>query len=352
VTGRLLLSVLVVGTVLAVGAAGSRQASSAGTCVPQWRVLARPSETISAVGALSPTDVWVAGWGGTDAKPRGVVAHWDGTRLEAKLVVKGRTFSGLAAVSLADIWVVGDQDVGGRFRGVIEHWNGRRWHRLAPRGVSVLYDIVMQSPASGWAVGATTDGRPLVMHWNGRFWRKRIFFRRGYEGWLSAVAATSARDVWAVGGQGGAGSVNSEDGFVVHRDGRRWSIVPAPGREDPGYEMSDRFDDVAVASPNEAWAVHSAVVRSDLEYWNGRRWRLVRVLGEKIALHGVIAFRHEAWALGRRSGRPFLLHWSGRLWRRANSGLGAKRGDLVSASALSPRMIWAGGAHLLAQYSC
>jgi hypothetical protein len=180
---------------------------------------------------------------------------------------------GMAAVSPTDVWAVGESGD----TGLIEHWDGVQWQRLStPAGVSSLSDIEMQSNTSGWAVGATADGRPLAMYWNGLSWRKMTFPPEAGE--LTAVAATSAKDVWAVGYGGGAGSVNFQSGLVVHWNGRAWRNVraPTPDDSDLDYESFNSFDDAAAVSPREAWAIHSATVRSDIQRWNGRRWRLAR----------------------------------------------------------------------------
>src|SRR4051812_22328121 len=176
-------------------------------CVGQWRVVARPAPALVAVAALSPTNVWAVGdTGGADY--HSVIAHWTGDRLTVTRGPKSHSLSGITALSPADVWAVGSDIPHGR--ALIEHWNGTGGRRLStPRGVSGLYDIVMESRASGWAVGSTTDFRPVAMHWNGRFWKKWVLLRWPNEGSLSAVAAGSAKDVWAVGSQGGEHSVNT-----------------------------------------------------------------------------------------------------------------------------------------------
>jgi hypothetical protein len=212
----------------------------------------------------------------------------------------------------------------------------------------------MESRRSGWSVGQTTDYRPLAIRWNGRFWKKHVLLRPPNEGVLHAVAAASAHDVWAVGMRGGEHTVNTEDAFAVHWDGRRWRIVPAPTRDDSdlGYELSDQLDDVAVVSPREAWAIHSGVVRTDIQRWDGHRWRIVKALGRDPFVNGVTAFHRQAWSLGGHSRHPFLLHWNGKGWSEVRSGLTTVPGSLVRASALSRQMIWAVGSHLLARYGC
>jgi hypothetical protein len=335
--------------VLAVANPSAPSTSAGASC--SWRVLATPRARLTAVAAVSPSDVWVVGWTGTEDHPRGVIGRWDGVRLRLTPLPRGESLSSIAAVSASDVWAVGDETVRGDLRSLAQHWNGRHWHRLSRfNGVASLSDIAMQSRTSGWAVGGTTDTRPIVLRWNGRFWRKQVLVDRPHEGWLSAVAAATPRNVWAVGQQGGG--INTQDGLALHWRGRRWRSVPAPNRDDSdlGFEATDEFDDVAAVSRSEAWAIHSALVRTDIDHWNGRRWRIVRVFPSAITLQGVIAFHDEAWALGGRSGRPFLFHWNGRSWR--SSALGGVHGDLAAASALSPTMIWAGGSRLFAQYTC
>jgi hypothetical protein len=159
------------------------------------------------------------------------------------------------------------------------------------------------------------------------------------------VAATSAKDVWAVGYGGDEGSINFQSGLVVHWNGRAWRILraPTPDDSDLDYESFNLFDDVAAVSPREAWALHHGSVRSDIQRWNGRRWRNSRARSRKGYVKGLIAFHRQAWAFGRRAGHPLLLHWNGKTWRVSGSRLTKVRGDLDAASALSPRMIWAGG---------
>jgi hypothetical protein len=236
------------------------------------------------------------------------------------------------------------------------HWNGRRWRLVStPPGILSLGDIVMHSAASGWAVGSTADYRPVVLRWNGRTWRKQILLRPPREGGLYSLAAVSPRDVWAVGYTGGEFSINTIDAFAVHWNGKTWHAVPAPARGDDGdlgTELNDEFVDVAAVSATEAWAIHGANVRDDLQRWDGRHWRIVRVFGRNTHLSGVLAFRGQAWVLGSRAGHPFLLNRTRDGWRVAGRELAGLQGGLIGASALSPSQIWAGGSRLLARYAC
>lgn len=320
-------------------------------------MVATPSADLTAVAALSAGNVWAVGTTGTGAKERSVIAHWAGARLELTPGPKGESLSDLAAVSTADIWAIGRDSK----RAVIEHWNGRRWRRLStPRGVSELYGIVMQSRSSGWAVGGSSDYRPVALRWNGQSWKKLILLRRPHEGLLFAVAATSAHDVWAVGYKGGEYTVNTMVAFAVHWNGQRWRAVPAPARDDSdlGYETSDQTDGVAVVSPKVAWAIHSGTVRSDIQRWNGRRWRVVRVLPPPSILSDIAAVSpKDVWAVGPSSSspeeeRPLVAHWNGTSWKAQYLGTGQGGHSLRGVSAVSATDVWAVGTDVLARYSC
>jgi len=80
------------------------------------------------------------------------------------------------------------------------------------------------------------------------------------DGFLNGVAATSARNVWAVGGNGAGRNL------ILHWDGTAWKRVPSPN---PAGEESV-LAGVAALSAANAWAVGSVIL-----HWNGRAWKLV-----------------------------------------------------------------------------
>ncbi|MGO9163645.1 MAG: hypothetical protein ACLP7J_23660 [Streptosporangiaceae bacterium] len=58
-----------------------------------------------------------------------------------------------------------------------------------------LYGVAATSARNAWAVGLT-GARTLIVHWNGRAWTKAP----ASTGFLEGVAAVSATSAWAVGG--------------------------------------------------------------------------------------------------------------------------------------------------------
>jgi hypothetical protein len=109
---------------------------------------------------------------------------------------------------------VGEQVTCGRSRTLILRWTGLRWlttpspnpGRTASK--NELLGVTAISPFSAWAVGhsmgATATGArdgTLILNWDGESWRPVPGSQPGgQDRVLAAVGASSARDVWAVGG--------------------------------------------------------------------------------------------------------------------------------------------------------
>src|SRR5205823_5698851 len=112
-------------------------------------------------------------------------------------------------------------------------------------------------------------------HWDGMRWQTVRSPNPGNAGnYLLGVAALSADDVWAVGY-----FVNSPIGsrtLVEHWDGSKWSVVagPNPGRN------SNSLSAIAASSATDVWAVGTytsldGVNRTLVERWNGSAWAVV-----------------------------------------------------------------------------
>ena len=141
-----------------------------------------------------------------------------------------------------------------------------------------------------WAVGYIYDDnsgtRPLAMRWNGSAWSIATLPGNlthccylGETGpGLSAVSATSANDVWAVGNFSGKN-------LTLHFDGTKWSEVSSPNDL---QKQVNYLTGVAAVSTNDVWAVgvsytetlnsagspiYSEVTTS--MHWNGSAWSLV-----------------------------------------------------------------------------
>jgi hypothetical protein len=214
----------------------------------------------------------------------------------------------VTALSPANVWAVGNQRIGTgrfRFRPLVEHWNGAAWTLVR----------VPSPPLTG--VGASLDG----------------------------IAATSARDIWAVG--------NYDTGtrfqpLIEHWNGTRWSIVPAPAAG------SVLLSQISLTAPGNGWAAglregSGSASQALIEHWNGQHWTVVRspVLRGS-ALTGVLALTpHLAWAVGSyalpHSGSHTLIErWDGRAWTVIPSPNRHHSGGLLGIAG-TQRHLWSVG---------
>lgn len=114
--------------------------------------------------------------------------------------------------------------------------------------------------AYAWAVGCTGGGT-AILHWNGTAWAQVPSPSPGSPSGdcLVGVAATSARNAWAV------GTAGNRNFFILRWNGTAWTQVPSPS---PGH--GDQLTSVAVTSARNAWAVGSGGL---ILHWNGTAWR-------------------------------------------------------------------------------
>jgi hypothetical protein len=160
-----------------------------------------------------------------------LVEHWDGTSWQiapSANVNAGTDFNQLVSVSgdLAsgsdDLWAVGSDAPPSNCMQplqsftLIEHWNGAAWQIVSSANVmpaqeeNSLEGVTALSPSDVWAVGAwgsfqsVTPHVPqsLIEHWNGVSWSVTSSpnaHPNVDSNVLSAVAAATPNDVWAVG---------------------------------------------------------------------------------------------------------------------------------------------------------
>ncbi len=122
---------------------------------------------------------------------------------------------------------------------------------------------------------------------------------------MNAVAAVSAKNVWAVGCSGGC---NGPDSLILHWNGKRWSKVASP---DPGAGL-DELTGVSAVSARNVWAVGYACTIAHCGVGNVYR--------------------------------TLVVHWNGKDWSQAASANpGSSFNDVRAVSAVSARDIWAVG---------
>ncbi len=218
--------------------------------------------------------------------------------------------------------------------GATPHSAGTRSAAQAPAlpRPSDLSAVAATSASNAWAVGFHYDGRSdqtLIERWNGMSWHQVISpdpggSAQGASNQLNGAAATSARNAWAVG--------SWSDGtrsrmLILHWNGRSWRQQPS---HSPGcLKDNDGLYSVTATSSTNAWAVGSATscVFGDkitvIFHWNGTSWHEVTSpdpgLFHDNYLRGVTATSaRDAWAVGFYfDGGPMLpliVHWNGKSW--------------------------------------
>jgi hypothetical protein len=354
-----MLAVAALGGLASLGMTGSTVAAAHGSA-------ARPVRTafFYGVSARSAADVWAVGGFGRVRGVAPLVEHWNGRTwqpMHAGLNNLGDydALTGVAAASAASVWAAGANLSQYAFP-MVEHWAGRRWMQddSVPSpggdfGDSWLYAVAASSPKESWAVGGVIPRqtvKTLIVVWKGHGWRRvrSPSPARSNDSELLAVAAQSARNAWAVGyahahqGQ----SARRWVPLTEHWDGTKWTMVPSPAPSGAGCG-NDRLFGVTTSRAG-TWAVGIACHAPLVLQLKGGRWRQLPTppAGTLARLDSVTATSTtNAWAVGSAVGRTLILHWNGTTWALAKSPspAGATSAVLAGVSAVSGSAAFAVG---------
>jgi hypothetical protein len=273
------------------------------------------------VSAISPTNAWAVGMSNV-SEP--VALHWDGGSWTTVPVPGTGAAEDVSADSATDVWVVGTNPAESH----TEAWHGdgstfaqvptpSPWRRI-----NALFGVSARSRADVWAVGGGGGGgRTLVEHWNGTSWSHVLAPAPGQSSFLNGVTAISASDAWAVGDF--FGRVVGNRVLTLHWDGTAWHQVYAPS---PG-SVDNSLEAVSATSATDVWAVGGFKTSNGLRrtvsvHWDGTSWRRVHTPnpGGGSKLSGVSAVSAtDAWAVGWTNlfggGQvPLILRWNGTAW--------------------------------------
>jgi hypothetical protein len=192
--------------------------------------------TLNAVSADGPNDVWVIGSYMLQVSPTNLryetfSDHWNGSTwsvVPMPLVSGSDTllayeFSSVDAISPANVWAVGGSGdhvigIGGSpSNTLIEHWNGTAWSIVpspSPGTNNALTGVTESAPNNLWAVGYDTPAggtavQTLTLNWNGTAWTTVASPNQGSPSVLRSVStAPGDAIVWAAGYSGTTGSFN------------------------------------------------------------------------------------------------------------------------------------------------
>ena len=121
--------------------------------------------------------------------------------------------------------------------------------------------VAATSVRNAWAVGG--GPRTVILRWNGKAWR-RVPSPNPTAGILEGVAAASARSAWAVGSIGG-------HTLILHWTGTVWEQVHSPN---PTPDHGENLTGVAATSARNAWVAGYAAGGGQvlIAHWNGVSW--------------------------------------------------------------------------------
>jgi WD40 repeat protein len=356
-----------------------------------------PAEPVLAVRSGNSVELWgpraaqsprASATPSPAAGPEPVCGSW--AIVQSPNVDTVNELSGVAGVSDDDAWAVGyyggpsvkAEDyafIPGAFRTLIEHWDGKEWRVVPSPNVGEsnnrLTGVAAVSRDDVWAVGYYGDSndprvqsalRTLTMHWDGKSWRVVESPDVGTNGnRLSAVAATAANDVWAVGSVGDWSATSPSQTLILHWDGHAWSQVASPN---PGPYANALYG-LAVVARNDIWAVGMLNLNAPqqrgggtgadplLLRWDGSRWSQVPAPSDGSHMPGIAAAsRDAAWSVGSTategSSESKMLRWDGTRWSSvavpvptAAPAGGPPMNHLNGVAALSEDDVWAIGSY-------
>ena len=270
-----------------------------------WRITASTqlpktdaSGQLSGVDQVGPADAWAVG-NGTLASggERTLIEHFIGTSwavVPSPDVFTGTgaddQLDGIGGISARDLWAVGFAFNGSNLAlPLLEHFNGTRWQSLAAPATGGFPDLVSvsaDSASDAWAVGTTAapNDASLAVHWNGHAWNivevpclqdGTVSVGCTSINVLTGVSAPSASNVWASGYEEGSGL--SFVPYVLHWNGKAWSLTKTPNRGDVGSSLRG----IIALSPDDVWAVGqtqtdgNSVIATITEHFDGRAWSVV-----------------------------------------------------------------------------
>ncbi len=333
----------------------------------QWSIVSSPNAGIipklTSVVAISASDVWAAGWTGSNSGPVTLTEHWDGSTWSVVPSPNPSTTDnflwGVTALATDNVWAVGEFNATvGNQQTLFLQWNGTAWTQMpgdntGPNGVQFFLRAASASGANNiWAVG--NNSHTLAEHWNGTNWSIASTPNAGIgDNILNAVSGATSNDVWEVGYYAFGTWKRS---LIEHWNGTEWSIIPSPNTNNRLNELNG----VAAISASDAWAVGSASSGNALDQitltlrWDGTTWNIIPspspgTLGLNI-LYAVDAnSANDVWAVGSYTNigefaQTLVEHWDGISWQVIPSAnVAGANNELFGVVAFGPNNVWAVG---------
>lgn len=224
-----------------------------------WSVIPSPSPSstgnyLYGVTALASDNVWAAGYDitgqGCGQIPEPLIEHWNGAQWSVAPTPTissqyGARLYAISGDSTNDVWAVGS---------VVERFDGSAWSLVnAPAQVG-LFGVAALGPGNVWVVGVGSADTPAIAHWDGSQLMTTPSPKTATLGQttLLGISGVSANDIWAVGGNPQVGCAGVSLPLIEHWNGQAWSVIPSVdlGAGNYGY-----LDAVVAISANDVWAI-------------------------------------------------------------------------------------------------
>jgi hypothetical protein len=193
---------------LAAGAVATGALAADGTVRPGVKVPALSAQTgegLSAITAISPTNIWAVGsWGNRKTNIEGpLVMHFNGTRwtqVSAPTPASSLRNAGLSSIAVASpssIWAAGRYVLKGPFTGetpYVLHFNGKAWTRVHTPAIAGVRLWSAAAVGSNAWFGGDHGADPMLLHLAGSSWS--VMRNHLPESTVLGMAATSATSVW------------------------------------------------------------------------------------------------------------------------------------------------------------
>lgn len=312
---------------------------------------------LNGIAALSANNVWIVG----SYADTVLVEHWDGQHWSIvpspDLSKSGNSgLNSISALSSNDIWAVGAIVPGYEhfnsamgIHTLVEHWDGQHWSVVPSPDIQAagneLRGVVALAPDDVWVVGRTrpdfASSTPLIEHWNGSSWSLAQLPAAFSAGFFQSVTATSANDVWAVGGLGTTGQLTSG---IAHWNGQQWQMVKGASNATLLH--------IAAHDARDIWTTG---FDGFIEHWDGKSWNRIRDphlinqsgRGVNDVLSGItVVEANDVWVVGAQFGAAnspqiVMEHWDGKSWS-AVSHQAAQMGTLTNLATANGKF-WAIG---------
>jgi hypothetical protein len=356
----------------------------------EWHIVSSPNlsdspHNLRSVSAISANDVWAVGNHVYQGNYRTLIEHWDGTQWNIvpspnAVLNNSNQLRSVSAISPTNVWAAGYYFDGYSYKTLTLHWDGSAWSIVNspnPGQADYLYAVAALPDGKAVAVGSTDAGsndRTLIVRYAPSCASVTptptpplptpTVCAQGFNIVPSpnglypvdflAVTAISATDAWGVGAYH-LGNNIGQYSLIKHWDGTQWTIISSDDRE-PGR---NNLKDIDAGSADDIWAVGDYNIANTTEtltkHWDGAQWINIASPNPGIvvsSLEGVsVLSTGEAWAVGNvRDGsfgsneRTLILHWEDKQWAVVPSpNPGSASNRLTSIKAISPTNAWAVG---------